>query len=70
MSRKHFEMVAAEIKDQVEALEYRELSGPARKASLVTLTLTAKRLATVFRTENPLFDRQRFLEACGVGREH
>jgi len=54
MTRKHFELIAAAIAAQVPAVGH--------SAAL----LIAASLADDFAFENPRFDRQRFLKACGV----
>lgn len=51
MTRKHFEAIARRIRE-IPAL-------PAR-------TVAAVAMADVCREFNPLFDRERFLRACGV----
>jgi len=37
-----------------------------REMSKICFDRTAKRLADYFATQNPLFDRQKFLDACGL----
>lgn len=51
MTRKHFEAIAAIIDAQ------RDIG--------VEIQGTANELAAFFATENPNFDRERFLKACG-----
>lgn len=50
MTRKHFEMIAAIIKDCHDEPTWR----------------VAHRVADALAESNPRFDRARFLEACGV----
>jgi hypothetical protein len=54
MSRKHFRLIAAAIAAQVPTVGH--------SAALQI----AAALADDFAYENPRFDRQRFLRACGV----
>ena len=58
MSRKHYVAVAQAVKD------VRDIAKDARNAS-EALDLLARRLATVFQGDNGMFDRNRFLRACG-----
>jgi len=60
MSRKHFESIAAAIKQQVDALRAVD-----RQIALGTVLDTANRLADCFSEANLRFDRSRFLSACG-----
>ncbi len=58
MSRKHYVAVAQAVKD------VRDIAKDVRNAS-EALDLLARRLATVFQGDNGMFDRNRFLRACG-----
>ena len=60
MTRKHFQAVAEAIRLEVKFLE---ADTDAHKA----VRRVAQDLATVFKQANSNFDRQRFLEACGLG---
>ena len=60
MTRKHFEAIAALIKAEQEQPMYDDL--PACREAVKDVAL---RLASQFNLENPRFDRQRFLTACG-----
>lgn len=58
MTKKHFEAVASAIR-----AEYEDTYGePAEEA----IRSIARKLADVFASENPRFDRARFLAACGI----
>jgi hypothetical protein len=57
MTRRHFEMIAESI---------RVTMGQANSATRIALTSLAIDLADKFEGENPRFDRQRFLTACGA----
>ena len=56
MTAKHFRTIAAAIREQ------RSVTPDTDRE---TLAQTAKRLAEAFRADNPRFDRERFLIACG-----
>ena len=58
MSKKHYVAVAQAVKD------VRDIAKDARNVS-EALDLLAQRLATVFQGDNGMFDRNRFLRACG-----
>lgn len=62
MSKKHYEAIAAII-----ASTYRNAALYNDAGRLETLETTAARLADYFATDNPRFDRERFLAACGIG---
>jgi hypothetical protein len=54
MSRKHYEQVAACFKRNTE------------HGDAATLNAVANDLASMFKADNPRFDRARFLNACGL----
>ncbi len=58
MTRKHFVAVADAISKEVKASEC--------EATLAALDSVAAALCTVFQKDNPAFDRDRFLTACGL----
>lgn len=58
MTRKHFEAIAAILAEQHD-------HDPNSNDYLVIYD-TATDLASYFATENPNFDRRRFLKACGL----
>jgi len=55
MTRKDYVLIAATIKAQTEELD----------AHLDTLYRTACKLAVALASDNPRFDMQRFIKACG-----
>jgi hypothetical protein len=59
MSRKDYESLARAIREQHEREPYLE----SRQAIMRTALL----IANVLAADNPRFDRERFLEACGLG---
>lgn len=65
MTRKHYEAVAAVIRDEVDSVS----DLPTVQAVIVRISLlnVADGLADVFAADNPRFDRERFLAACGLG---
>ncbi len=58
MSRKHYIKVAKIIKDNT--LDYNGKMLPT-----LNKTLLVSELCTMFKADNSLFDRQRFINACG-----
>ena len=61
MTRKDYVLIAKAIKTQVElSTKFEE------EASLAGAQNIAYDLAWILSTDNPRFDRHRFLEACGV----
>lgn len=69
LSKKHFINFAASINaERINALSI-IVEGPVTQAEqggrLAALENLANDLCVTFRNENPLFDKQRFLTACG-----
>lgn len=62
MTPEHFEAIASIIKYN------RDMNYPADKSGygLVAAKLIAVEMADYFEKENPLFNRSRFLTACGI----
>lgn len=58
MTKKHFEALAAIFRTQVD-------NPTVPSESRVTLFATASMQADYFATQNPNFDRERFMTACG-----
>lgn len=58
MTKKHFIVIAARIKSRLETETSEEIKGGVR--------LVALDLANQFVSENPRFDKGRFLTACGL----
>lgn len=58
LSRKHYVAIASEFKTAYEDV--------ADDGAAVVMADFARRLAGVFAGDNPAFDRERFLKACGV----
>lgn len=56
-SKKNYVAVAAAIRESVR---------PATAETAGSIRELAARLANIFAADNPRFDRQRFLAACGV----
>lgn len=70
MTRKDYELIAAAIKSHVDRLRAPDRSGYAVANAAMGLPLaavegTAKSVATALALDNPRFDRQRFMAACG-----
>lgn len=70
MTRKHYEAMAAIIREQVEASQdgsrVRDVESSGAYVRNV-LGVVARDMARVFAQDNPRFDRSRFLAACGIG---
>jgi hypothetical protein len=58
-SKKHYVAVAREIAELLKDLE-------GSNTAITAIALLASRLACIFKDDNPAFDRERFLQACGV----
>jgi len=59
MQKRHFIAIAAAIKGIIAA-------DPDNAVRTATIGSVARALASVFQAENPRFDRDRFLRACGL----
>ena len=64
MARKHFIAIAALLADANLAVV--DEHGNPQAADIVMCDLTHA-LADYFQSENPNFDRERFIKACGLG---
>lgn len=67
LSKKHYEAIAREIRDELGGLgdahpSFTPVQVAAARATLYNLTI---KLCTTFGRDNPNFDGQRFLAACG-----
>jgi hypothetical protein len=58
-SKKHYVAIAREIAELLKDME-------GSNAAIHAIGLLAARLACIFKDDNPAFDRERFLRACGV----
>lgn len=59
LTKKHFEAIAKLIKFHLADNFFMEIERPLIKQFIISLS-------DYFKTENPYFDRERFLKACGV----
>lgn len=66
MASRHFYFVADTIRVQLEAIHGREYDPKRREAALTALRHVANEFAAGFAQSNGQFDKERFLEACGV----
>lgn len=66
--RRHFEMVAATIKAEVDAYNYSETQGylDPGDTAIASINNIAQGFMRVFSADNPRFDAERFLSACGL----
>lgn len=62
MTRKHYEMIAKAIYDETTP----HLGSYGGCDSVQALADLARSLSAAFATDNPRFDRERFLKACGL----
>jgi hypothetical protein len=58
MTRKHYRQVAEMLKREIETYEH----------DVKTVASIADSLATFFQADNPRFDRDKFLQAVGLGQ--
>ena len=65
MSRKHYIKVAKIIKDSTLLYKYRDSNDGRKMLPTINKTLLVSELCTMFKADNSLFDRQRFINACG-----
>lgn len=65
LTKKHYEQIAARIAKTVDLVKRVHRPGPVRNASLHAAEAIACDLTIDFEADNPRFDRQRFLTACG-----
>lgn len=66
LTKKHFTLVADEIRDEINRVIVRERAPSARAdAAIDALRSLAYSLCGALRAENPKFDSERFLRACG-----
>lgn len=63
MSRKHFQALADAVKRAADRIETLDVG---RSDSRIIREIIADEMALTLLTENPRFDRSRFLDACGV----
>lgn len=68
MSKRHFEAIARIIRTQVEAIEQSGDPKSSQYSRTVAsgIEFVARGLADAFASENPRFDRARFLQACRI----
>jgi hypothetical protein len=66
MTRKDYELIAGVFAHRINGLEARDNGATATAASLFTAKELADAMALQLKQDNPRFDRERFLKACGV----
>ena len=64
MSRKHYIEIAADLKRRRDE-EYDKFMRGSDEPTHLLVDRIAEDLAVIFKRDNPNFDRQRFLTACG-----
>lgn len=65
MTRKHYIKVAKIVKDSTLLYKYRDSNDGRKMLPTINKTLLVSELCTMFKADNSLFDRQRFINACG-----
>lgn len=65
MTRKHYIKVAKIVKDSTLLYKYRDSNDGRKMLPTINKTLLVSELCTMFKADNSLFDRQRFIDACG-----
>lgn len=66
MTRKHYEVIASAIRDEMEVLMEEKMNGLDRGHHMVGVSLVARRIANRLGDDNPRLDRDKFLNACGI----
>ena len=66
MTRKDFQLIADVVRN-LRTFEARDAEMSEDVAHAVRWTTVADKLASALATTNPRFDRERFIEACGIG---
>ena len=80
MTRKHYVLIAKNIRDNIDAWLYRNMTlineASQDNSKLLELTAfldginyTVSGLCVVFERDNPNFNRSKFIEACGLSDE-
>lgn len=65
MSKAHFEAFARRIREDIECARTR-FSEAEQKRTIDAATYAAHLFADISQQSNPLFDRDRFMRACGL----
>lgn len=66
MTRKDYVLIAEGIRAEVDTLNMERDGGLDRTYHLIGASLVARRLAQSLQDDNPRFDYDRFIKACGV----
>lgn len=69
MTKKDYELIASAFKKDVDFLNEtieKQVKNRTFKDALSNVRTMANTMATVLEVDNPKFDRDRFLKACGV----
>jgi hypothetical protein len=68
VTRKHFQKIAA-VLHSIRKFEVEDIERSSIDVRVVRFSSVVDALAGVLADSNPRFDRDRFLEACGIGGE-
>lgn len=66
MTKQHFIAIASRIRDDVDQSKSGRFSAAENKRTFDAATYAAHLFADVAQNDNPRFDRDRFLTACGL----
>ena len=66
MTRKHYRAIANAIRTERALIEAENLNGEKIEEQWEITARVAQRLATILAEDNPRFNRDTFLEACGI----
>lgn len=66
MTKKDYELIAGSVRRSVRVTEWLSKNQVKREAKLEVLRLVANDLSGSLRADNPKFDQEKFLKACGV----
>lgn len=66
MTRKDFQAIAKSLKDSRPDMSRTSMAKAGRDSAYVQWTITVEKFTGMCAAQNPNFDRDRFLAACGI----